>query len=158
MLQKNKKGCRCYPSRILPRSNLSFFCDRDKHHFIRSLIVLLLQYQIKTETKKRKNIMGLLDAIFGSGSNEKVKEMLENGAVVIDVRSPGEFQGGHVAGSKNIPLQTIGSKVAEIKKISKPIVLCCASGNRSGQATSILKGEGVDCENGGSWMAVNGLV
>jgi len=101
-------------------------------------------------------IMGLLNAIFGSGTDtNQVKNMLENGAVVIDVRTPEEFQGGHVAGAKNIPLQTIQSKVNDIKKLKKPIVLCCASGNRSGQAASFLKTQGVECENGGSWMQVN---
>lgn len=103
--------------------------------------------------------MGIFQSIFGNGtSSEAIKEMIANGAVIIDVRTPAEFQGGHVAGSKNIPLQTIGNRVDEIKKINKPIVLCCASGNRSGQATDFLKSKGVDCENGGGWMQVNGLV
>lgn len=103
--------------------------------------------------------MGILGNIFGGGArNEKVKELLANNAVIIDVRTPAEFQGGHVAGSKNIPLQTIQSKVGEIKKMNKPIVLCCASGARSGQATSFLKSEGIDCENGGGWTNVNSLV
>lgn len=102
--------------------------------------------------------MGLFGSMFGGGSSANVKEMIDNGAVVIDVRTPGEFQGGHVAGSTNIPLQTIQSKVDEIKNIGKPVVLCCASGNRSGQATSFLKAQGIDCENGGSWMTVNSLV
>lgn len=103
--------------------------------------------------------MGIFQSIFGSGtSSEEIKEMIANGAVIIDVRTPAEFQGGHVAGSKNIPLQTIGNRVDEIKKINKPIVLCCASGNRSGQATDFLKSKGVECVNGGGWMQVNGLV
>lgn len=103
--------------------------------------------------------MGLLGSIFGGGSrSERVKEMIANNAVIIDVRTPGEFQGGHVAGSKNIPLQTIQSRVDEIKKMNRPVVLCCASGARSGQATGFLKSHGIDCENGGGWMNVNALV
>ena len=103
--------------------------------------------------------MGIFQSIFGSGtSSEEIKEMIANGAVIIDVRTPGEFQGGHVAGSKNIPLQTIGNRIDEIKKINKPIVLCCASGNRSGQATDFLQSKGIECANGGGWMQVNGLV
>lgn len=103
--------------------------------------------------------MGLFGAIFGNGtSNETIKEMLNNGAVIIDVRTPGEFQGGHVKGSKNYPLQTIENKVDELKKINKPLVLCCASGGRSGQAASFLKSKGLECENGGGWMQVNALV
>ena len=103
--------------------------------------------------------MGFMNMMFGGGSdNERVKEMLNNGAVIIDVRTPGEFQGGHVVGSKNIPLQEVGGKVNKLKKINKPIVLCCASGNRSGQATNFLKSKGIDCENGGSWTSVNSMV
>lgn len=97
--------------------------------------------------------------MFGGGSdNERVQEMLNDGALIIDVRTPGEFQGGHVVGSKNIPLQEVGGKVNKLKKINKPIVLCCASGNRSGQAANLLKSKGIECENGGSWTRVNSMV
>lgn len=75
---------------------------------------------------------------------------------IIDVRTPGEFMGGNVAGSINIPLQEIQSRTDEIKSMQQPIVLCCASGMRSGQATAYLRSIGVDCENGGSWLDVNG--
>ena len=75
--------------------------------------------------------------------------------IIIDVRTPAEFMGGHVAGSMNIPLQEITQRLEEIKSINQPIVLCCASGNRSGQANAFLMSEGVDCENGGSWFEVN---
>lgn len=102
--------------------------------------------------------MGLLQSIFGAGNkSEVIKEMISNGAVVIDVRSPGEFQQGHVRGSKNIPLDRISSRIDKIQKMNKPIVLCCASGNRSGQATRILKAQGIECENGGSWTAVRAI-
>jgi phage shock protein E len=74
---------------------------------------------------------------------------------VIDVRTRGEFAGGHVAGSINIPLDEIQGKVEEIKAMKQPIVLCCVSGNRSGQATYFLQAQGIDCENGGSWLDVN---
>ncbi len=74
---------------------------------------------------------------------------------VIDVRTRGEFAGGNVAGSINIPLDEIQGKVEEIKAMKQPIVLCCVSGNRSGQATYFLQAQGIDCENGGSWLDVN---
>jgi len=80
---------------------------------------------------------------------------MSKNATVIDVRTPGEFRGGHVRGSINIPLQDITSKVQEIKKMAQPIILCCASGNRSGQAAGFLKTQGIDCSNGGSWLEVN---
>lgn len=75
--------------------------------------------------------------------------------IVVDVRTPAEFMGGHVAGSINIPLQEIADRVDEIKELKKAIVFCCASGGRSGQATAYFKSMGIECENGGSWMDVN---
>ncbi len=76
---------------------------------------------------------------------------------IIDVRTPVEFMGGHVAGSINIPLSDITTKLDEIKKMNQPIILCCASGGRSGQATMFLKQHGINCSNGGSWLDVNTL-
>lgn len=102
--------------------------------------------------------MGFFGNPFGGSNNAKVQEMINNGAEVIDVRTPMEFMGGSVAGSKNIPLNLISNKVDEIKAMNKPVVLCCASGNRSGQATAYLKQHGVDCENGGGWTQVNAMM
>jgi rhodanese-related sulfurtransferase len=75
---------------------------------------------------------------------------------IIDVRTHAEFSGGHVAGSVNIPLQEIAGRVEEVKAMPQPILFCCASGMRSGQATQYFKSLGLDCENGGGWMEVNG--
>jgi rhodanese-related sulfurtransferase len=84
-----------------------------------------------------------------------ITKMMKTGEVtVVDVRSAAEFRGGHVAGSINIPLQEIPLRMDEFKEM-KHVILCCASGNRSGQATSFLKQQGVSCENGGSWLDVN---
>lgn len=74
---------------------------------------------------------------------------------VIDVRTHSEFSGGNVAGSINIPLQEAADRAEEIKAMKQPIIFCCASGGRSGQATAYFKAQGVNCENGGSWMDVN---
>lgn len=103
--------------------------------------------------------MGILDSIFGNfQQSDKVKEMLQDGSSIIDVRTVGEFQGGHVAGSVNYPLQDLEKYMGKIKKLDKAPVLCCASGNRSGQAARFLKSKGIDCINGGSWRSVNSLV
>lgn len=74
---------------------------------------------------------------------------------IVDVRSRGEFMGGNVAGSINIPLDEVMDRLEEIKALKEPIILCCASGGRSGQATSYLKSQGIECENGGGWLDVN---
>ncbi|MEO9210244.1 MAG: rhodanese-like domain-containing protein [Ginsengibacter sp.] len=75
--------------------------------------------------------------------------------IVIDVRSPMEFMCGNVVGSINIPLQEIPQRIDEIKEMKFPIILCCASGARSGNAAQYLKSCGIECENGGGWMEVN---
>lgn len=74
---------------------------------------------------------------------------------IVDVRTRAEFSGGHVNGSINIPLQEIVEREEELHNLKQPIIFCCASGNRSGQATAYFKSKGFDCENGGSWMDVN---
>jgi rhodanese-related sulfurtransferase len=74
---------------------------------------------------------------------------------IIDVRSPGEFAGGRVAESLNIPLQEVSQRLEEIRAMNQPLILCCASGNRSGQAAHFLQSNGIACENGGSWQAVH---
>jgi rhodanese-related sulfurtransferase len=75
----------------------------------------------------------------------KVKAMLPalkaQGATLVDVRSLAEFAGGNAPGSINIPLQELGSRLREIPK-SAPVVLCCASGTRSGMAKLVLKKNG----------------
>lgn len=74
---------------------------------------------------------------------------------IIDVRSHGEYLGGHVVSSINIPIQEIPGRVDDIKKLPQPIILCCASGQRSAQAVLFLQSHGIDCSNGGSWLDVN---
>ena len=98
--------------------------------------------------------MGLLDFLGLGNKSESIQEFVEKGAIIIDVRSPGEFAGGHIKGAKNIPLNEIGAKINEIKKLNKPIIACCASGMRSSQATSILKQNGVEAINGGGWQSL----
>ena len=85
------------------------------------------------------------------------KIIKENQATIVDVRTPAEFMGGNVANSINIPLQEIPQRIEELKKLKMPLVLCCASGNRSGQAQRYLTQQGVECYNGGSWLDVNYL-
>lgn len=83
-----------------------------------------------------------------------LSDMIREGTVV-DVRTPAEFREGNVVGSINIPLREIPQKIEEISKLKAPIVLCCASGNRSGQAHQYLSTHGVDCVNGGSWLSIH---
>jgi phage shock protein E len=88
----------------------------------------------------------------------KIKEMIKNGAPIVDVRTPAEFRGGHVEGSINIPIQEFAVRIEEINALSRPLILCCASGARSGQVTGYLNSKGdTEVYNGGGWMEVNAL-
>lgn len=73
---------------------------------------------------------------------------------IVDVRSIGEFAGGHVNGSINIPVSEIADRVEEFRHMQQPIVLCCASGMRSAAAQRFLMEHGIECTNGGSWLDV----
>ncbi len=100
--------------------------------------------------------MGILSSLFGKKVD--LAAIVARGAKIIDVRSPQEFGGGHVKGAVNIPLDRIQKEVANLKKSGKPVILCCASGMRSGSATSILEAEGIEAYNGGPWTTVNRFV
>lgn len=88
---------------------------------------------------------------------ELEKLIKENKGSILDVRSHAEFQGGHVANSINIPINEITMRMDEIKQLPTPLILCCASGARSGQASSYLSSIGIECINAGSWLNVNYL-
>jgi len=83
------------------------------------------------------------------------KIIKEKQGTILDVRTPEEFMGGHVTGSINIPMQEIGNRMNEIRVLKTPLVLCCASGGRSGMAQGFLSKQGIECINGGSWLDVN---
>lgn len=86
------------------------------------------------------------------------EELIKNNeGTIIDVRTPGEFMGGNVSGSVNIPLNEIPYRIEELKEMDAPLIFCCVSGNRSGQAADFVGRHGVDCVNGGSWLEINFL-
>jgi phage shock protein E len=85
-----------------------------------------------------------------------IQELINDSqTTIVDVRTEEEFSEGNVKGSINIPLHEVVDRVEELKKI-QPLVLCCLSGNRSGQATAFLQAQGCDqVYNGGGWEMVN---
>lgn len=99
--------------------------------------------------------MGLFNLFKRSNMSAEIKEYLENGAVVLDVRTLEEWNDGHSEGAKHIVLQTIPEHVDEIKSWNKPVIAVCRSGARSGQATQFLQNHGVDVINGGPWGNVD---
>ncbi|SCY96478.1 rhodanese-like domain-containing protein [Flavobacterium caeni] len=103
--------------------------------------------------------MGILNALFGgNNSNEKLVSIVKEGAFLVDVRSPGEFAGGNVKGSVNIPLDQLQNQLSKFKD-KKNIIVFCRSGNRSSQAKSILERNGFNnVTNGGTWQNINTIV
>lgn len=73
---------------------------------------------------------------------------------IVDVRTEEEFGMGHVEGAINIPLNEVVDRENEIMALEQPVMFCCLSGGRSGQATAYFQGKGLNCENGGGWMEV----
>ena len=97
--------------------------------------------------------MSILKKIFG-GTSVDFKALVKEGAMIIDVRTPAEFKGGHVKGAVNIPLQSLQANFSKITK-NKTIITCCASGMRSGSAKNLLKAAGYTVHNGGGWTSLN---
>ncbi len=81
-----------------------------------------------------------------------VRQKIAEGAVVIDVRSPGEFSGGHYPGARNIPVDQLASQADSVGKKDKPVIVYCASGMRSARAKQILESAGFqDVTNAGGF-------
>lgn len=101
------------------------------------------------------SIFQTLKNMMGIGPEVDYKELVKNGAVVIDVRTPAEFNSGHIKGSLNIPVQSLQKNTGKLQK-DKPVITCCASGMRSASAKGILKSAGFsEVYNGGPWTSLN---
>jgi phage shock protein E len=97
-------------------------------------------------------MFGLFKNLFGAPTD--YKSLVKNGAIIVDVRTSGEFGSGHIKGSINIPVDSIKSKVADLKKKGKPVITVCRSGARSGMAKGILSNAGIEVYNGGPWNSL----
>lgn len=96
--------------------------------------------------------------LFGFGPSVDYKELMKQGATIVDVRTKAEFGGGHIRGSVNIPLNNLSNHYSSLKK-NKPVITCCASGVRSAQAKNILKANGfTEVYNGGGWMSLQNKI
>jgi phage shock protein E len=94
--------------------------------------------------------MGLFSFLgLGSGS---IKNALKIGAIIIDVRTASEYDNGHIPDAFHIPVDRIKINAERLKESKLPIILCCNSGHRSGQAMQLLKAKGLkEVYNGGNW-------
>jgi phage shock protein E len=98
--------------------------------------------------------MQFLKNLFGLGPTVNYQELIQQGAIIIDVRSKGEYQSGHIENSINIPLDALPLQAKTLNK-NKPVITCCASGMRSAAAKSILLSAGFEqVYNGGGWSGL----
>lgn len=99
--------------------------------------------------------MGFFDFIFGV-KKRQVENYLKKGAAILDVRTDREWHNGHIENAIHIPLGDLNNRVDEIKSLNKPIIVCCASGVRSGKAAKFLNLNNIDATNGGGWLSLKG--
>ena len=102
--------------------------------------------------------MNMLKNLFGLGTPTDFAKLVADGATIIDVRSAGEYSGGHIKGSINIPLGNLTQNLTKLKK-DKPIITCCASGIRSASAKNVLSANGfTQVYNGGGWSGLQSKI
>lgn len=97
--------------------------------------------------------MGLFDFLgFGNAglTADAAKELVKQGALLLDVRTQAEFASGHVSGAKNIPVQELSTRMKELPKKDKSIVVYCRSGGRSASASSMLRQAGYEVHDLGA--------
>ena len=103
-------------------------------------------------------MINMLKNLFGLGTSTDYAQLVADGATIIDVRSPGEYSGGHIKGSINIPLGDLTQNLTKLKK-DKPIITCCASGMRSASAKNVLSANGfTQVYNGGGWSGLQSKI
>lgn len=82
-------------------------------------------------------------------------QLVKNGAIIVDVRSRGEYASGHVNGSVNIALDQLSNNLHQLKDKDQPIITCCASGMRSASARTLLVAKGYkSVYDGGGWSSL----
>lgn len=103
-------------------------------------------------------MINTLKKIFGIQPAPDYKQLIKDGAVILDVRTKAEYQQGHIRGSINIPLQSLDNNLSKLNK-DKPVITCCASGMRSGSAKMILRSKGFSqVYNGGGWTSLRNKI
>ncbi len=96
-----------------------------------------------------------LKKLLGYNTSVNFTELIEKGAIIIDVRSKAEFSNGHIKGAINIPVNTLNTNFGILKDKNQLIITCCASGIRSASAKSILNSNGFSfVYNGGGWSSL----
>jgi len=101
-------------------------------------------------------MLSTLKKMLGIGPKVDFSELVKQGAIILDVRSKGEYGSGHIKGSVNIPVDQLQNNLNTFKDKKRPIITCCASGMRSSSAKRIFTSNGfINVHNGGGWQSLN---
>ena len=101
-------------------------------------------------------MLSTLKKILGIGSKVDFSELVKEGAIIVDVRTKGEYESGHIKGSVNIPVDQLQKNLHMFKNKEHPLITCCESGMRSYSAKGIFTSNGfINVRNGGSWYSLN---
>jgi len=101
------------------------------------LFLGMLVFFIFSCTAENEGIYEHIDALTFQNAMEK------EGALLLDVRTPGEYANTHIPGAELIPLQELEARIDEIVDYKdQPVLVYCRSGNRSRSAAQILKNQG----------------
>ena len=104
-------------------------------------------------------MINTIKKLLGFGPSVDYADLVKQGAIILDVRSKGEYSGGHIKGSINVSVDALSNNLAKLKDKNKPILTCCASGMRSASAKSILKSKGyTNVYNGGGWSSLKNKI
>jgi rhodanese-related sulfurtransferase len=99
-------------------------------------------------------MIDLIKKLFRSDPPVNYSQLVKEGALIVDVRSKGEYAGGHIRGSVNIPVDQLSQQLNRLPK-DKVIITCCASGMRSATARGMLQSKGYPkVHNGGGWHSL----
>ena len=104
-------------------------------------------------------MLQMIRNMFGLGKQTDYSQLIKQGAIILDVRSRGEFASGHIKNSINIPVDQLVNNLSKLKDKNKCIICCCASGMRSGTARRILEANGYNAVfNGGGWQQLQNKI
>ena len=95
-------------------------------------------------------LKNLLNKLFGGGTD--YRELVQQGAIVVDVRTPAEYKEGHAPNSISLPLDQLQNRWKKLQ--GKTVVVVCRSGMRAGKAKSFLTSKGIEAHNAGPWQQV----
>ena len=104
-------------------------------------------------------MINTIKKLLGFGPSVDYADLVKQGAIILDVRSKGEYSGGHIKGSINVSVDALSNNLAKLKDKNKTILTCCASGMRSASAKSILKSKCyTNVYNGGGWSSLKNKI